>query len=363
MDENPPFREQLKSLVPKINDRIAEHLSRYIDASSEKYGQVAGEYMESLRDVALAGGKRLRGALTYHGYGLMQGDDTDVIFDIAVAIELLHTYLLIEDDFMDRANMRHDFPTLHGLFLRQYGPQVGGGDGAHIANSLAVTASLILAHIAMEIFHQADFPAVRMQKASLILHKQMQIVGHGQMFDIINMFTENIAESDILHMLEWKTASYTVENPLLVGAILGGADEEVLRILSEFAIPLGTAFQIQDDIIGSFGIIKKTGKPATSDILEGKKTLLTSYVEKHGDNEQRNLLHTVLGNPDASAQDIDKLKKVMIDTGALEYATTQAHDLTDTAKQTLIANKSLFQNEESYRFILGMADYLLRREF
>ena len=383
---------QLKTLVPKINDRMQAHLDDAIKQTNDLHGEQAAAYMKEVRRVALAGGKRIRGALVYYGYLLGGGGDEESILDVAAAIELIHTYILIEDDFMDKATARRGYPTLNATVAQMYQKYLSEengsvnnfsafltesfnsdselkntdrlpqGDIMHFANSLAVTLSLILSHIALDIFTTADFKDSLKINALHYLHRQIQIVGHGQMFDILNEVNTHVTKEDILNVHKWKTASYTIENPLLIGAILSGMKSRDLETLRAFSIPLGVAFQIQDDIMGTFGDSEKSGKSVDSDIRDGKKTLLTWHIEEYGTTKEKTLLHSVLGNRNATDKEIDALRNLMKSSGALQYSIDEVKRLTEQALQILEKGKNPNWNTDSLNFLTGIAGYMVERK-
>jgi len=161
-----------------------------------------------------------------------------------------------------------------------------------------------------------------------------------------------------IHLL--KTAKYTIEGPLHVGLILAGAGKELLEKMSEYAIPVGIAFQIQDDILGVFGTEEELGKSVTSDIKEGKQTLLTVAAHRLGSEVQRERLRFLLGNPHVSPTDIEEIKGIMRLSGALTYARSRAKALAEDGKAEL---KRLPISMDIRRILEGLADYIVERTF
>jgi len=160
-------------------------------------------------------------------------------------------------------------------------------------------------------------------------------------------------------MYENKTAKYTFEGPLHLGATLAGAGDDFCNQLSEYAIPLGIAFQIRDDILGVFGDEKKTGKSAQSDIVEGKKTFMVNYAYKNATREQKQVLDSSLGNKNISASEIKKFRDVIIDTGALDKMEKYMQQLLLDSKKAL---SEMSVPENVTKLFLGLADYLNKRE-
>ena len=167
-----------------------------------------------------------------------------------------------------------------------------------------------------------------------------------------------------MQVMRYKTAGYTVEKPLLVGAILGGASKEVIKSLSEYGIKLGIAFQIKDDILGMFGSEKKVGKPVDSDLKEGKKTLLVSKTFERllADGRKENLerFKSILGNYDLTIEDYRWCQSLIRETGAMDYCQQLVEKLTEEAA---VALKDVEIDGEARRFLLGISEFLVAREY
>ena len=182
----------------------------------------------------------------------------------------------------------------------------------------------------------------------------------GQSLDLTLSKDDNFDIDTIFEMQKYKTAKYTIEGPLHLGAILAGADEKFLNSLSNYAIPVGIAFQIQDDIIGIFGNEKKIGKPIGSDIKEGKRTLLFSKAIENANDTQKQILNEVIGNENISSTDIKGVKDIIIKTGSLEFSVNKAEKLIKNAKESL---KNLEISEKNEKFLNNLADFVVRRKY
>ena len=160
-----------------------------------------------------------------------------------------------------------------------------------------------------------------------------------------------------------KTARYTVEGPLHLGAILAGASQEILDELSAYAIPLGIAFQIQDDILGIFGTTERLGKPVGSDIEEGKITLLVSRALRDGTAEQKKCLTRILSLGESLAEkDIEEFRELIKATGAYDGAKALALGYIEEGKQALKAIENTLQ-PRAYDFLFSVAEYMMEREY
>lgn len=189
-------------------------------------------------------------------------------------------------------------------------------------------------------------------------------INNGQYLDILGNIKIDVDLDWVVKTMTYKTAKYTVEKPLLIGASLAEAPEEVLAKLSEFAVPLGVAFQIQDDILGMFGSEERLGKPVDSDLKEGKKTLLTITLLKKltsiGRFEEIERFRLVLGNTNLSREDYLWVQDTMRQTGTLSEVASFQKDLVSQAKDSL----STLKIDSSVRnYLLGIADFIVTREY
>lgn len=270
-----------------------------------------------LRDYALRGGKRIRGALV-----MLTGGEGAL--DASVGMELLHAYLLIHDDFMDRDLTRRGGPTLHASLSRSAGEHIGG--------SVAILLGSLCQAWAYELVLASPG---RAREAAKVLTDALQEVIIGQALDLLAPLTiPELGPAGVLEVQRMKTGSYSFELPLKLGAVLAGATPEVLEALSRFARPLGQAFQIADDLLGTFGSSDVTGKPNASDLREGKRTLLIARALAAATGEDAAVLRAGLGNPDA---DPEELRAILRRSGAVDAARAEAERLCNEALEALDA--------------------------
>ncbi len=233
----------------------------------------------ALREYVLRGGKRLRGALVVLGCEAA-GGEREWALDASVGMELLHAYLLVHDDFMDRDEVRRGGPTVHAALERATG-------SAHLGASLAVLLGSLCQAWALELVLGAKVPAERTAAAGRLLAHALQEVTVGQMQDVSAPLGRDLPAREVLAVQQMKTGGYSFELPLRLGAVLAGGGEPVLGALERFARPLGQAFQIADDLLGTFGAPEVTGKPNASDLREGKRTLLIARAFEAADPAER----------------------------------------------------------------------------
>jgi geranylgeranyl diphosphate synthase, type I len=269
-----------------------------------------GDVADALREYVLRGGKRLRGTLLILGHEAA-GGRKEAALDASIGVELLHAYLLIHDDFMDQDDVRRGGPTLHRAL---------GGD--HLAASLALLCGSLCEAWAYQLLGPAAPLAARTVEQVIL----------GQMADVRGPRGRELSADEILEVQRAKTGTYTFEFPLHLGAALASAAHPLLEVLSAYARPLGVAFQIADDLLGTFGAPEVTGKPNGSDLREGKRTLLVARALEKASAADAARLRSQLGAPDA---DVDELRAILRRSGAEASARADAERLCDDALRAL----------------------------
>lgn len=266
----------------------------------------------------LVGGKRLRPLLCVAGWyaGGGKGDATGVI-RAAAGLELFQAFALVHDDVMDASDLRRGRPSAHRELAATYA--VGGGVQAR-AEAHGVGAAILLGDLALvwsdELLHSADSRADRVMRVLELVDAMRSEVVYGQYLDLLSAGRLSGDIEAALRVVRYKTAKYTVERPLHIGAALADAEPAVLEACTAFALPLGEAFQLRDDLLGVYGDSAETGKPVTDDIREGKATVLMALAVRRACEADLKLLRTMMGNPDVTAEDVDRLRVILDATGA-----------------------------------------------
>jgi geranylgeranyl diphosphate synthase type I len=311
-------------------------------------------------DVLARGGKRIRGGLVIAGYEMCGGTNRKMIVQAARAIEMLHAYMLIIDDIQDRSALRRGKPSAHKMVEAYVKKHKLKGDAAHAGVSLALNAAIVGAHAAQMVLANLDAPPQLRLNALGITNRTMTITAHGQTLDIINEMVDKPSRGDIERVLEWKTALYTVINPLHVGMVLAGADCPATDAVTPYARHAGRAFQITDDILGIYGDEKELGKTPGDDIREGKGTLLVLYALDHAEPAGKTFLKKCLGNPKLTAKEFEKCRQIIKNSGALAHAQKTAAEELQKALASLDNTKSLW-SQEGTGFLKGLARVLQNR--
>jgi geranylgeranyl diphosphate synthase type I len=205
-----------------------------------------------------SGGKRIRPAFCYWGYRTSTADHGAEAVRASASLELLHTFAIVHDDIMDSSEERRGVPTVHVL---------RGLNTALLVGDLALV-------LADALFLGAGFPGDRMAAAFEWYSRMRQQVIAGQYLDLELSGEPLVTEERARWVAVLKSGRYSIEHPLVIGACLAGADEARLGCIRAFGAPLGEAFQLRDDLLGTFGDRSSTGKPVDSDIREGKRNVL-----------------------------------------------------------------------------------------
>ncbi|HEY3821614.1 MAG TPA: polyprenyl synthetase family protein [Polyangiaceae bacterium] len=300
-------------LAPWLDARVSRAASRGADVET---------VADAVRSLVMRGGKRMRAVLlaaAYEGCG-GEGGSLAVVAGGA-SLELLQAYLLVHDDWMDGDDLRRGGPSVPAM-MRERLP--GHADAA------SVLAGDLAAAWAAEALLELELPAARVLLAARELARVEEEVIHGQVLDVRSRAAD-AREVEAVHAL--KTASYTVRGPLVMGARLAGASEPQVTALAAFATPLGVAFQLRDDVLGTFGDAGATGKPAGGDLRKGKRTVLV--VDALADAKAAAALGRVLGRADATDEEQAAAVAAVEASGARRRVEERIAVLTREAREAL----------------------------
>lgn len=349
-------------MLKKYKIRLDFFLREYFkERRRETSDPLARKAVDMIAKFTLSSGKRIRPAFIYYAYLAAGGKENNEIVKTSMNMELTHTFLLIHDDIIDKDEKRHGIPTLHEEY-KKIGQKFSlKKEAGHFGNSMAMLSGDMAAAMANQIIFTSKFPPEIVIRALNKLQEIVYTIVPGEMLDVILEFRGHATEKEILKMYEGKTSSYSFEGPLHLGTILAGEkDDKVLGIWSRYAMPLGKAFQIRDDILGIFGDEKKLGKPVGSDVIEGKQTILVLRALAKGNKEQKRAIEKYLGKKDLAKGELEEFRQIIKDTGALEYAQRMAEDF---VSESLAAMSEIrFKNQEAKEFFEGIAQYMVQRE-
>ncbi|MBI4283724.1 MAG: polyprenyl synthetase family protein [Chloroflexi bacterium] len=356
-------RKYLDAYKRRTNHFLEKYLNDRIQILVKAETNLGRELGETVRDSILSPGKRMRAAFVHCGYRAVGGTNEKKINFASASIEILQSFFLIHDDIIDKSNLRRGEPTVHLKYRQIYESKgllndLNSNDREHFASSAAIMAGDVCCALAYEALFESGFEDKNTIEALKMMQKTVLLTGVGEMIDVITPLYKMATEEDVLRIHYLKTALYTVEAPLLLGAILHGTSSETLGSLSRYGHPVGIAFQIQDDILGMFGTEKELGKPIGSDIREGKRTLLTVKAFENASASQKKKMEAILGNPAVSELEIQEFKDIIESTGSLEYSRHRAAALINEGKEALVGVPI---QEDVKERLFGIADYIIER--
>jgi geranylgeranyl diphosphate synthase, type I len=346
---------------------IAEILEEFVSNQRhalEPLGPDIGPLMDAARQ-AVSGGKRLRAAFVYWGWRAAGGSRTksDSLVKAAAAIELVHASALVHDDVIDASATRRGSPSAHRSFARLHPRHESSQGTTDQADQFGRSAAILLGDLLLawsdELFGQSGFKPKAVTRGRVYFDKLRSEVVAGQYLDVLAQTGRRSSASDAMRVVLYKSAKYTVERPLQLGAALGKADTALLRALSSYGVPLGEAFQLRDDVLGVFGRADLTGKPSGDDIREGKRTLLMARAYDKADAGQRRLLDTALGNAALDDAEITAVQETLTATGAVGAVETVIAELTSAALATL--RQAPIQDEEARSALRTLSDRATNR--
>lgn len=288
--------------------------------------------------VASGHGKRLRAAFCYWGWRAAGQPDSEAFVRAAAALELVHAAASVHDDIIDDSPLRHGLPTAHVALSaephraseferiepphRAPEPESERDGRPHHApeseqtgKSLAMLVGDLLMALAGQLFVDSGLPASYLSRARPLWAALARELIAGECLEILcTGAVPDIAES--LKVIRYKTAKYTVEQPLLIGGALGGADERLRKAFSAYGLPLGEAFQLRDDLLGLFGSQTRTGKANLDDLRSRRPTVLLAETWRIADRPQRDQLTRLLDLHEPGDTDLHELRDLMTEVGA-----------------------------------------------
>ena len=285
----------------------------------------------------LSGGKRLRPAFCYWGWRGAGGDPAldEAALRAASSLEFLQACALIHDDVMDGSDTRRGLPAAHRRFAGVHRTAEWLGS----PESFGVGAAILLGDLCLswadEILLTADFPHEAIMRGKRVYDEMRTELMAGQYLDLLEQARGGGSVDRALRVVRYKSAKYTIERPLHLGAALAGADAAVMDAYSGYGLPLGEAFQLRDDILGVFGDPQETGKPAGDDLREGKRTVLVAIAVERSTPKQAAAMRRYLGDPALDATGVDVLREIIVDTGARDYTESLIAEMLETALAAL----------------------------
>ncbi|MFC7328141.1 polyprenyl synthetase family protein [Marinactinospora rubrisoli] len=341
-----PFAGSPGDLSAAVTRHLRDFLARRSLDAAGLDARFADEVIDRLTSFVLDGGKRMRPTFAWWGWraagGAPEGPAATATLRAASALELVQTFALVQDDVMDGSALRRGRPTLHMEFADEHRSAAWSGESGRYGASMAVLAADLALVWAEEMFTDAldGLPDAR-ERARVpwrAMHTEMVV---GQFMDLRSQASGEETESLPLRIGRLKTAAYSVERPLHLGAAIAGASEEVVSGLRRYGAAVGCAYQLRDDLLDLYGDPDRTGKPIGGDLREGKRTLLLVLglrtARERADAETVRTLRSAVGDPGLTETDVRAIAGILADLGAKDAVERRLGDLVDEATRCLAA--------------------------
>ena len=331
--------------TPNLDD-----LRRSIDDELTRFLTGIGNELEQseplLAEISLllnAGGKRLRPAFCYWGSRAAGAAHSEALLRVAASLELLHTFALVHDDIMDASDERRGVRTVH--------VRLGIGTALLVGDLALVLAD--------DLFMASGFDAASLREAFASYSRMRKQVIVGQHMELTLADRTRVEEAEARLVARMKSGRYSIKEPLLIGGCLGPRAGEITPGLSEYGELLGEAFQIRDDLLGTFGRRPETGKPVDSDIREGKKNVLFARTLQRLDDADRDFFLGRWGaGVDLADTDIETIRDLIESSGGRAATEELLEDLRGRALEALA---DLILDEEPRAALEDLAEEVTRR--
>ena len=333
--------------IVAISQRLDTFVSAQRSATADA-GPDAARFLDAAA-AAMAGGKRLRGRFLIAGWRAVEeagrpdvAAPSDDVITAAAALEAFQAAALVHDDLIDNSDTRRGRPAAHRALESAHRDAGWVGDADAFGRSSAILLGDLLVAWSDDLFEEglavsAPERAATARSAYATMRREVTL---GQFLDIAEESAYTTEPDDrhaarALRVASFKSARYSVQQPLAIGGALAGADAAQAAALAEFGHPLGMAFQLRDDVLGVFGDERETGKPSGDDLREGKRTVLIAYAREALSPAARRLMDELLGDPTLDAGQVAALQSTIVDTGALDRVEALIADYAHEADRAL----------------------------
>ncbi|MFE9242940.1 polyprenyl synthetase family protein [Nocardiopsis sp. NPDC006938] len=324
-----------------VRDQLAAYLAERVADAGAADGEFATELCERMAAFTLHGGKGLRSVLAWWGWlaggGAATGRGARAALRACSALEVLQTFALAHDDVMDAAPLRRGAPSFHAVYTARHRQRGMRGDARRYGESLAVLVGDLAVLWADDLLHES-LAALSTGAAAHAVWRDMRTeVVAGQFLDLTAQALGDRSEETAVRIDRLKTATYTVERPLHMGAAMAGADASTVSALRAYGTDVGVAFQLRDDLQDAFGAPDRTGKRAFEDLREGKSTLLLAsgvrLAGEAGDTAAQDLFSRA-GHP-SNRVDPEEAAAALDRVGAREEVRRRCRRLAERGRERL----------------------------
>jgi geranylgeranyl diphosphate synthase, type I len=327
----------------ELRHRVQQAVDQQIAAASVDLAEVGPDLSPLIDSVAslLSGGKGLRAGFLYWGHRAGGSDDSDALVRLAASMEFFQGAALLHDDVMDRSDTRRGRPSAHRAVASLHTKRGWAGDGGRFGEGVAILAGNLCLTWCDQLYATCGLPPADLARGrDLFDRMRTQLMG-GQFLDLLESargwdglsLEERITSARTV--IRFKSAKYTIEQPLLIGALVGGVPRPAHAQLSAYGLALGEAFQLRDDLLGVFGDPEATGKPAGNDLREGKLTVLIALALAGASPSGRETMSALLGRDDLDDDGVQALRAVIRGSGAVDRVEDLISDRAAEARSAL----------------------------
>jgi len=353
------FTEYAKNYIPKINDAIKLIYDKKLNSIEKSFLK---DYYSELKDYFLSGGKRIRPLLCIATYNAFTTNADDKIIFPSVGIEFLHNASLIHDDIIDKDDFRRGKPAFHFRFQKYHQKyDLKKMNALDFGNSIGIIGGDSAFFLGLEAYLFNDFERDINLRAIQYYEQAFIEVANGVLIETDMVNQKNLTISDYIDMISLKTGAL-IEKSILIGANYARIDDKYLPHLSTYGINLGIIFQIIDDILGTFGDEKVTGKPTDGDIREGKKTCLLIEALNKLEDDKKKILEEIVEKPEIEDEDVQEVKKLFLEADIVNSCKNLAISYFNEAKSALDKLTTIINKSES-EFFKDLLNFVLNRTF
>jgi geranylgeranyl diphosphate synthase type I len=318
-----------------------------VDAEISSQSGVLSEIGDELKPLVsavgalLQGGKRLRAAFLYWGYRAGGGPDSEAVIRAATSMEFFQAAALLHDDVMDDSDTRRGMPAAHRRLADEHTAAGWAGSGDRFGIAGAILGGDLCLIWSDELLATSGWSVAELARARPVYDRMRTQLMGGQFLDVLEAARgwnglstqERIARAR--RVIRYKSAKYSIEHPLLIGAAAADVSTPDLAALSAYGLDLGEAFQLRDDLLGVYGDPAQTGKPAGDDLREGKRTVLVALTLDQASPSTVVLFDKLLGAPGLNERGVDDLRALITASGAPDRVEEMILELTTSARTAL----------------------------
>jgi len=330
-------------MIEKIQRNIERELKNLARDIDKRYclNTISPIISRNIAEFILRPGKRIRPLLFVLGYlGFAKKPAPPGLYASSLCMELLHDFMLVHDDIIDKSDLRRGRPSMHSMLKKHIS---GNKNVKFSGEDLAIVIGDVIYAMAIDTIMIIRENPLRKEKALKQFVRAAMYTGSGEFIELLcgTKGLNNITKEDIYKIYDYKTAYYTFACPLSIGATLAGAKPDQIRAITKYGIYLGRAFQIKDDILGMFGDEEKIGKSILTDLQEAKKTILIWHAYNHSSEETKRAMERIFAKKTVAASDLKTMRELIASPGSLRFAKQEVSILASKAANLIGSSKMM----------------------